>query len=1416
MLDFIEIGEKIYKDRTKEIFPKFIINANTKDLMIKGRDFYAVWDEQAGEWSTNEQTLIDIVDGYLWAEFEKQKKEYPFPIVVRLMRESDSGSIDKWHKYCQKQMRDSYQVLDQKIIFADTVTTKLDYASHRLPFKMEAGDISNYERCMNTWYDLPERTKIEWFIGGVISGDIEKIEKFAVLYGSPGSGKGSFIKFVLLPIFEGYWAPFDEKSLTSNSGQFWGESFKDSPLISVQTDGKLSRIEDNSRLNAIVSHETVEINEKFKSKYRLKLRTILFMCTNEPVRISDAKSGLTRRLVDIYPSGRKLTEEEYFDITPKIKFELGAIAHHCLGIFKKLGPYYYNDYVATGMLAETNDFYNYIEYNYDHFKEKDYVSATEAWRRWQEYKAFADIDYHLTYKRFCSELRNYFREFKDDWRDEVGKHIRSVYFGFISEKFKAKVRVEKFIEQASKKWIVLREQHSLLDDILADCPAQYIADDGKRAQVAWKWCKTVLRDIDTRRLHYVRAPLNHIVIDFDIYNEKGEKDRALCLEEANKWPHTYVELSKGGGVHLHYIYTGDPLLLANCMPDNPHIEIKLCKGLGAIRRKLTECNDIPIAKISSGLPLKELKGGTKEKVGFELYSNETALRSAIQGHIDNWVNGVAHTTPTINLIADLVNKAYEKEFPYDISDLYGTLIDIARQSTNNSDSCEAVVNKLYFKSKDVANKTLEEFKYYGKTKDDKLVFFDIEQYPNFLLICWKYEFSNTVQSMRNPTPEEVEDFINTFKLIGFNNLKYDNYILHARRCGDSIYDCYLLSKRIISGDRNAGSYLSRDISYCDVYDMASAANKMSLKKYEILLGRLERKAKKWFEAGFGIDDVADKLKVSKILVKTWYDRKDRPAISHMEIGFDWNEPVPEEYWDQIEEYCKNDVLATEDVFHYLEGDYKARCMLSALSVVLSPNATTNSQTTQIIFEGNKEPQSSFIYTDLSTLFPGYVFANGKSLYRGEDPGEGGYVFAKPGIYYDVAVLDVASMHPSSIEALNMFGDYYTKRFSDIKRARIYIKHKEYDKARTMLDGKLAPYLDNPADAKAVADALKTAINSVYGLTSAGFKNPFKDPRNVDNIVAKRGALFMIDLRHEVEDRGYTVVHIKTDSIKIANADNDIIKFVMDYGKKWGYTFEHESTYDRICLVNDAVYIAKYADSDWCEKRYSYIPGNNVKDGGAWTATGAQFQVPYIFKKLFTKEPVEFDDLCEIKSVSTALYLDMNEGYPDVTQWEKLKELRNKTKSAIVGIRDKFTLKEKKFMEDNSSVSDEELEKLISVGHNYQFVGRVGEFVPIKPGCDGGILVRKSDDGYSSANGAKGYRWLESETVRLLGRDDIVDFTYHDEMCKKAIETIEKYGSFNRFVAGIREVISSPLPDFMNIPEGVGDEVPFDGGYVVNQ
>ena len=71
--------------------------------------------------------------------------------------------------------------------------------------------------------------------------------------------------------------------------------------------------------------------------------------------------------------------------------------------------------------------------------------------------------------------------------------------------------------------------------------------------------------------------------------------------------------------------------------------------------------------------------------------------------------------------------------------------------------------------------------------------------------------------------------------------------------------------------------------------------------------------------------------------------------------------------------------------------------------------------------------------------------------RGAEVGEGGRVYSNPGMYYNVALLDIASMHPSSIVAENLFGEY-TQRFKDILDARIAIKHKDYEKAKTMLGG----------------------------------------------------------------------------------------------------------------------------------------------------------------------------------------------------------------------------------------------------------------------------------------------------------------------------------------------------------------------------
>lgn len=379
--------------------------------------------------------------------------------------------------------------------------------------------------------------------------------------------------------------------------------------------------------------------------------------------------------------------------------------------------------------------------------------------------------------------------------------------------------------------------------------------------------------------------------------------------------------------------------------------------------------------------------------------------------------------------------------------------------------------------------------------------------------------------------------------------------------------------------------------------------------------------------------------------------------------------------------------------------------------------------------------------EIITAFPGYEFKNGKNIYRGTELGYGGYVYAEQGMYGNVALLDVASLHPNSIIAMNCFGEY-TKKFKDILDARILIKHGEFDKVRKMLNGKLAPYIKDESSAKELSQALKIAINSVYGLTAANFDNPFRDNRNVNNIVALRGALFMRTLQDEVQSRGFVVAHIKTDSIKIPDATPEIIQFCMDFATKYGYTFEHEATYDRMCLVNDAVYIAKYATLERCYelygKDYTEKTKDTLKDNkkhpGDWTATGTQFAVPYVFKKLFSKEPIEFFDMCETKSVSKGdIYLDRNE-----------------------------------------NLGNDE--------HNYQFVGRVGQFCPIKPGRNGGILYRKADDKYYAVTGTKGYRWLESEMVKELSKEGDIDLSYYDKLVDAAVESISKYGDFEWFVS----------------------------------
>lgn len=439
-------------------------------------------------------------------------------------------------------------------------------------------------------------------------------------------------------------------------------------------------------------------------------------------------------------------------------------------------------------------------------------------------------------------------------------------------------------------------------------------------------------------------------------------------------------------------------------------------------------------------------------------------------------------------------------------------------------------------------------------------------------------------------------------------------------------------------------------------------------------------------------------------------------------------------------------------------------------------------------------------SEVINCFPGYEFKNipgdnkPHNIYMDTDIGFGGYIRSWPGIYGNVALLDVASLHPNSIRAMNCFGEY-TKNFTDILDARVAIKHGDYDTARMMLNGRLAPYLEDESTAKDLAQALKIAINSVYGLTAANFDNPFRDNRNKNNIVALRGALFMRTLQAEVESRGFQIVAIKTDSIKIADATKDIIDFCMDFANRYGYTFEHEATYDKMCQVNDADYIARYKGPEWCMNTYGYIPNDNKKHEGQWTVTGAKFAVPYIFKTLFSKENIEFEDMCETFAVQKGdLYLDMNEKLPDVSAYEKeLSKLEDMYKKG-------------KISDTTFEPECQRLQELIEPGHAMVFVGRVGQFCPIKPGENGGILYRVNEGKNYAAPGSSGFRWLESEFVRDMGKQDAIDRSFYDKLVDDAVDTISQYGDFEWFVSD--DPYIKKQHDFMYIPEGSPEEVPF--------
>ena len=1274
-MDFVRLYTKETKNASKnrdtdslELCLDFQV-FNTKDLMTRGRSFYAIYDEKKQRWIKDEMAVVRLVDEQIMKKVNELEKE-GITVFYNLMKNYDSGIWQKYTSYI-KNMPDNWQPLDDKLHWNNEKLSREDYATRVLSYALAPGSIENYDTLMSTLYDPLERDKLEWAVGAILTGDSRYIQKFITLYGSAGSGKSTFLNIVQ-KLVKGYYISFNAKDLVGRDA-FGLEIFKNNPLVAIQHDGDLSKIEDNSTLNSIISHEEIVMNEKHKSKYSIIINCFLFLGTNKPVSIADSKSGLLRRLIDVHPSGRLVTMTEYIKLVKNIDFELGGIADFCISQYKQMGPDFYQKYQPKEMMFETNTLYNFVFDNSLLFEKEEYFQLKHLYDMYKVYCEESGEQYPLKKRTFRADIKTYFEEFHDITRVEDGKQLRSVYRGFKSSMF-GNSEIEP-PDKESSGWIKFENTESIFDRMYSDIPAQY-ANEAGTPRYTWAKCKTKLKDIDTSKLHYVMGfEKNHIVIDFDIKNEDGSKSLEKNLEAANLWPTTYAEVSKSGqGIHLHYIWgSGDADNLKRIYDTD--IEVKVFTGNASLRRQVSICNSETITTITSGLEINEKKGGDK-LLNKKKVEDEKHLRVMIKKCMRKEFHG--STKPEMDFIFTLLEEAYTNGVVYDVSDMKSDVLRFASTSTNQADYCIDLLNRMLWASKptEIERVTTQ------LSDDSDLVFYDVEVFKNLFLVVYKMRGKGKKKiELVNPTAQQIGEIFD-FKLVGFNNKRYDDHMLYARYLNYSNLELYELSKKIISkqGSVQHGFREAYSIAHTDVFDFCS--KKQSLKKWEIELG-----------------------------------------ITHEELEFDFNEPLAEEHWPKAIYYCGIDVDATEAVFDAREADWMARQILADLANG-TVNMTTNQLTTKIIFGNERYPKLE--YTELEETFPGYKFTQGednkwRNMYRGTDVGMGGYVYAEPGMYFDVPVLDIQSMHPTSIIVMNYFGKY-TQNYADLKDARIAIKTGELERARHMLNGKLALYLNDESLIDDLAYALKIALNSAYGLTSASFENAMRDKRNVNNIVALRGALFMRTLQDEVQARGFTVAHIKTDSIKIPEGTDDIIEFCKQFALQYGYVFEHEATYEKMCLVNNAVFIAKY---DWAEKK---------KLIGQWSAVGAQFAEPYVFKKLFTQEPVLFDDYKQTKSVTNpaVIYLDFDEALPDGE-------------------------------------------------HKYTHVGKVGSFVPVMPNTGGGHLLRRKEDKYTAVVGTKGYRWKESEIVKNLEQEDQIDLLYFNTLMNDAIKTIQKFGPIEDFI-----------------------------------
>ena len=175
------------------------------------------------------------------------------------------------------------------------------------------------------------------------------------------------------------------------------------------------------------------------------------------------------------------------------------------------------------------------------------------------------------------------------------------------------------------------------------------------------------------------------------------------------------------------------------------IEIKVYQGDASLRRRLSRCNAVPVATISSGLPLRERK---EKMLQYKTIQSEQGLRELIHRNLRKEIH--PGTKPSVDFIKKILDDAYESGMKYDVTDLRNKIMAFANNSSNQAALSLKVVKEMKWASEDVLiQKVVCLAEPVVEVADDRLVFFDVEILPEplrgLLEVPWRRRSSEDGQ-----------------------------------------------------------------------------------------------------------------------------------------------------------------------------------------------------------------------------------------------------------------------------------------------------------------------------------------------------------------------------------------------------------------------------------------------------------------------------------------------------------------------------------------------------------------------------------------------------------------------------------------------------------------------------------------------